>query len=97
MKEVGERPFSADGIADQHGQKIQRFIAPEGPSHQLDLMCKGGNSPLCCEVLGQDDLIARTTQEQMDAPQERFEPLCWAWVSYSKRPQISRVCFVSLS
>src|SRR5215471_8562589 len=55
MKEVSERPFSADGIADQQGQKIQRFIAAEATSHQADLMRKGFQKPFGCEVLGQDD------------------------------------------
>jgi hypothetical protein len=40
MKEVGERPFGTYSIADQQSQKIERFIAPEAASHQLDLMRK---------------------------------------------------------
>jgi hypothetical protein len=33
LKKVSQRPFSADGIADQHGQKINGFIGAEASSY----------------------------------------------------------------
>ena len=57
IKEFGERPFSADGIADQRSQKIERFIAAETAPRQSNLMGEGFKLSFCCEVLGQDDYL----------------------------------------
>src|SRR2546423_15143147 len=46
LKEVRERPFSADGIAYQQREKVNGFITAEASAHQAHLMRKGGNSPL---------------------------------------------------
>src|SRR5258708_24821177 len=40
-KEVGERPFSADGIAHQQSEKINGFVGAEASSSQMDLIGKG--------------------------------------------------------
>jgi hypothetical protein len=34
LKEVSERPFSANGIADQQREKIDGFIGPEASAYQ---------------------------------------------------------------
>jgi hypothetical protein len=62
LKEISERPFSADGIADQQREKIDGFIRSEVSAHQTDLLCKGFKQVLRREMLREDDLIARTTQ-----------------------------------
>jgi hypothetical protein len=47
LKEVSERAFSADGIANQQSQKIYRFIAAEAHSHEADpARAKASRRPL---------------------------------------------------
>ncbi len=46
LKEVRERPFPADGVAYQQGQKVNRFIAAEATSYQADpARAKASSSP----------------------------------------------------
>jgi hypothetical protein len=40
LKEVGECPFSADGITYQQGKEINGFIGAETRVHQTHLMSK---------------------------------------------------------
>ncbi len=47
FKEICQRPFPADGIADQQREKIDGFIAAETTSHQADpARAKASSSPL---------------------------------------------------
>jgi hypothetical protein len=55
LKEVSERPFSADGIADQQGQKINGFIAAETSSYETDLVCERLEQLLLRQVASDDD------------------------------------------
>ncbi len=55
LKEVGKSPFPADGIADQHCEKIDGFIAPEAPSDQANLLGKSLEQPLGRQVTGNHD------------------------------------------
>lgn len=55
LKEVSQRSFSADGIADQRGQKIKRFIAPEAPSYGTDLRSEGIKHLLLRQVPSYDN------------------------------------------
>jgi hypothetical protein len=41
LKEVSERPFSTDRIADQQREEINGFIAAEPATYQTDLLCQG--------------------------------------------------------
>lgn len=54
LKEVSERAFSADGIANQQREKIDGFIASEASTHQTHLMPKDLKQSPCCQVLGND-------------------------------------------
>ena len=81
LKEVSERPFSADGIADQQGQKIDGFIAAEASSHQTDLLRKGLKQPLRRQVAGNDDDFSKPRRHREDDLQERFGPQYKGWVS----------------
>ncbi len=48
MKEISQCPLSANSVADQHGQKVRRFMAAETASHQLDAdRAKASSSPFC--------------------------------------------------
>jgi hypothetical protein len=55
LKEVSERPFPADGIADQQCKKIDGFIAPEAPSDQANLLGKSLEQPFGRQVTGNHD------------------------------------------
>jgi hypothetical protein len=55
MKEVGKRPFSAESIADQQGEKINRFIAAEASSNETDLMREGIKHLFLGQVASDDD------------------------------------------
>jgi len=55
LKEVRERPFPADGIADQQCEKIDGFIAPEAPSDKANLLGKSLEQPLGRQVTGNHD------------------------------------------
>ncbi len=95
LKEVVERSFPTDRIAHQQREKIDRFIGAEASAHQTNLLCKGIEQIMCREVMGNDDLIARTREEPRDELQERFGPLYRGWVSYAERPPYERmVCFL---
>jgi len=41
FKEIRQRPFSADRRAEEHGKKINGFIAANASAHQTNLMGKG--------------------------------------------------------
>ena|SRR5438876_5068849 len=55
LKEVSERPFSADGIADQQREKIDGFIRSEAPAHQAHLLRKGFQKSFLLQVASNDD------------------------------------------
>jgi hypothetical protein len=55
LKEVRQRPFPADGIADQHCEKIDGLIAAEASSDQAHLLRKSFQQPLRLQVPGNDD------------------------------------------
>src|SRR5436305_371984 len=55
LKEVSERPFSTDRIADQQREKIDGFIRSEAPAHQAHLMRKGFQKPVLLQVAHNDD------------------------------------------
>src|SRR6266487_28027 len=59
LKEVSERPFSADGIADQQREKIDGFIRSEAPAHQAHLMGKGFKQPILLQVASNDDHFSK--------------------------------------
>ena len=58
LKEVGQGPFPADGIADQQGEKIDGFIAPEASSYQANLLRKSLEQPLGRQVTGNHDYFS---------------------------------------
>jgi hypothetical protein len=84
MKEVIQCPFSTNGVANEQSQKVERFIATEASPYQPNVMSERFHQSFCGEVLGQDNLIARTTLEPRGDPQEKFELLCKGSVSYLK-------------
>ncbi len=53
-KKVGKRPFSTDRVPDQQGEKIDRLIAPEAPTHQTHLLLKRIKQPLGLEMVSHD-------------------------------------------
>jgi hypothetical protein len=55
LNEVGERAFSADGIANQHSEKIKRFIPAEASSHETDLMRESIKHLFLRQVASDDD------------------------------------------
>ena len=77
-------------------EPIDRFIAPESSAHQADLLRKGIKQILCREVMGNDDLIARTTEEPRDELRERCGPQYRGWVSYAERPPFERMVCILL-
>ena len=81
LKEVSERPFSADRIADQQREKIDGFIRSEAPAHQAHQMGKDFKLPLRRQVTGNHDVIAQTTQAPKDDQEVRFGPRYRDWVS----------------
>jgi hypothetical protein len=41
-----QRPFAADGIAEQHGDKINHLVTPEAATSKAHLLCNGCKHPL---------------------------------------------------
>jgi hypothetical protein len=58
MKEVSQGPFSTNGVANEQSQKVERFIAPEAPTHQPNLASEGLEKSFLCQVLGQDNYFS---------------------------------------
>ncbi len=94
MKEVGEHPFSADGITDQQGQKIKRFITPKASSHQSDLMGEGFKKSFRGGVLGQDDHFGEPGRNRGTIHRRGLN--LYARVRYHTQRDLMRMCFVSL-
>jgi hypothetical protein len=55
LKEVCERSLSADCIAEEKGEEINGFVAAEPSAHETDLLCKGFQQSLRCQMLSEDD------------------------------------------
>jgi len=54
LKEACQCPFSADRIADEQHEKINRFIVAEVAAHQADLVAFSQQKSFCGEVLGEE-------------------------------------------
>jgi hypothetical protein len=54
LKEISQRPFSADRIAYQHSEKIKGFIGAESPTYQTHLLGQGFKQNFRRQVAGND-------------------------------------------
>src|SRR5437016_12699917 len=86
LKEVSQRPFPADGIADQQREKIDGFIRSEAPAYQTHLMGKGFKQPFLLQVASNDDHESETTPEPRSGFPRWFGPQYTGWISYEQRP-----------
>ena len=55
LKEVGQRPFPADGIPHQRPEKVDGLIAAEASSYQAHLLGESLQQPLRLQVTGHHD------------------------------------------
>ena len=45
-----QRPFAADGIAEEHGEKVDHLVAPEAAPGKAHLLVDGGKDTLLAKM-----------------------------------------------